>query len=105
MTRRASSTGVLMWKLTMPSVVVSKGDEEICEKCSLVPGTEDVVAYAPGFSLCECEDGSELTAVSGTWRLKYLATQSSKWKKAASDTSITTIYSFPSYVVSYLNSL
>ena len=97
--------GNLAGWLTMPSVVVSKGDEEICEKCSLVPGTEDVVAYAPGFSLCECEDGSELTAVSGTWRLKYLATQSSKWKKAASDTSITTIYSFPSYVVSYLNSL
>ncbi len=91
--------------MTMPPIVISKGTDDVCEKCSLVPGTEEVVAYAPGFSLCECDDGSELTTVSGTWKLKYLVAQSKKWKKAASDTSIIEIYAFPNYVKNYLNSL
>ena len=91
--------------LTMPSVVVSKGKEEICDKCQLVEGSDDVVAVAPGFSLCECDEGSELTTVSGTWKLKYLKAQSASWSKAQASASITTIYSFPSYVVRYLESL
>ncbi len=90
---------------TMPSTVVGKGKEEICTKCSMVAGTEDVVAVAPGFSLCDCDEGSELTAVSGTWRLKYSAALTRKWTSAGAFDSITSIYSFPSYVVSYINSL
>lgn len=100
-----SMSGNLAGWMTLPSVVVAKGKEEVCEKCKIISGTDDVVAVAPGFSLCECDDGSEFTAVSGTWRLKYLAKQSTSWNKASADLPITSVYSFPSYVVTYLNSL
>lgn len=90
---------------TMPSTVVGKGKEEVCTKCSLIEGTEDVVAVAPGFSLCDCEEDTEITAVSGTWRLKYNAMLTRKWSTASADASITTIYNFPSYVKAYIDSL
>ena len=100
-----SMNGNVAGWMTMPPVVISKGEAELCKKCEVVAGSDDVVAYAPAFSLCECDDGSELTTVSGTWKLKYLVAQSKKWKKAASDTSIIEIYAFPNYVKNYLNSL
>lgn len=100
-----SMNGNVAGWMTMPSVVVSKGSEGVCEKCQLVEGTDDVVAVAPGFSLCECDDGNEFTTVSGTWKLKYLTKQSESWNKASATASITTIYAFPGYVVTYLNNL
>ena len=100
-----SMNGNLAGWMTLPAVIVSKGKEEVCEKCSIISGTDDVVAVAPGFSLCECDDGSEFTAVSGTWKLKYLAKQSASWNKAAASEPITAIYSFPNYVQNYLNNL
>lgn len=101
----SAMNGNLAGWMTLPSVVVSKGSEGICEKCRLVSGTDDVVAVAPGFSLCECDDGSEFTAVSGTWKIKYLTKQSTSWNKASATEPITSIYAFPSYVRSYLDNL
>ena len=98
------SGNVAGW-LSLPEVVVSKGQDEVCEKCSVIEGTDDVVAIAPGWSLCACAEGSEQTTASGTWKLKYVAAASKKWAKVQADASITTVYSFPSYVVSYLKSL
>lgn len=91
--------------MTMPGAIVTKGKDEVCEKCKVIAGTDDVIAVAPGFSLCECSDDSDQTAVSGTWRIKYSKLLSEKWNKAASDTPITTIYKFPSYVLAYINQL
>ena len=100
-----SMNGNVAGWMTMPPVVISKGEAEECTRCKVVAGTDDVVAYAPAFSLCECDDGTELTTVSGTWKLKYLAAQSARWKKTELEDPITAIYPFPSYVASYLNSL
>ena len=91
--------------MKMPFAVVKSGTGEICEKCKVVAGTEDVVAIAPGFSLCECADDSDQTAISGTWRIKFNKSLSDKWNKASSDTPITSIYKFPSYVLNYINKL
>lgn len=98
------SGNVAGW-LSLPEIVVSKGRDEVCEKCTVIEGTDDVVAVAPGWSLCACAEGSEQTTASGTWKLKYVAAAAKKWAKVQADASITTVYSFPSYVVSYLKSL
>ena len=98
------SGNVAGW-MGLPSIVVSKGKEDDCYKCQVIEGTEEVVAFAPGWSLCACDEGSESTAVSGTWKLKYLASAAKKWGKVDASFSITTVYNFPGYVVSYLNSL
>ncbi|MBO7482691.1 MAG: hypothetical protein J6U17_02235 [Kiritimatiellae bacterium] len=91
--------------MKMPSTIVSKGKDEVCEKCTVIAGTDDVIAVAPGFTLCECADDSDQTAISGTWRIKYSKALSTKWNKASAATPITSIYNFPSYVLNYLNSL
>ena len=91
--------------LAVPETVVSKGKQEICEKCSVIEGSDDVVAIAPGWSLCACEDGSEFTAASGTWKLKYNASAAKKWAKVDAATSITKVYNFPAYVKSYIENL
>lgn len=98
------SGSVAGW-LSLPEVVVSKGKDKICKKCRVIEGTDDVVAVAPGWSLCACAEGVEQTAASGTWKLKYVADASKKWAKVEADASITTVYKFPSYVVSYLTAL
>lgn len=101
----ATMTGNCAGWTTMPATVVGKGKEEVCTKCSLIEGSDDVVAVAPGFSLCECEEDNELATVTGTWRLKYNAMLTRKWSSASADASITTIYNFPSYVAAYIDSL
>lgn len=98
-------SGNLAGWMTLPAVVVSKGKDGVCAKCSLVPGSDDVIAVAPSFSVCECADGSAFTAVSGTWKLKYLSRQSTRWNSAGASDPIWDIYLFPSYVRSYLESL
>lgn len=98
------SGNVAGW-LSLPEVVVSKGKDEICWKCEVIEGTDDVVAVAPGWSLCACAEGSEQTTASGTWKLKYVADASKKWAKVQADASIVTVYKFPSYVVTYLKNL
>ena len=98
------SGNVVGW-IEMPPVVVSKGKDDDCYKCSIVEGSDEVVAVAPGWTLCACEEGSELTAVSGTWKLKYLASAARKWGKVDATEKITSIYSFPAYVANYINSL
>ena len=97
--------GNLAGWMAIPVVITKKGEDPICDKCHAVEGTDDVVAFAPGFSLCECDEGSEFTAVSGTWKLKFLTAQSKRWQSAGATDSITTIYNFPGYVLNYLNSL
>ena len=98
------SGNVAGW-MGLPSVVVTKGTADDCYKCQVIEGTDEVVAFAPGWSLCTCDEGSESTAVSGTWKLKYLSSASKKWGSVDASASITTVYSFPSYVVSYFKSL
>ena len=91
--------------LSLPSVTV-KGTAEDCPKCGEVtPGTDDVETVAPAWSLCECAEGGEYTAASGTWKLKYNAAASKKWKNADASLSITKAYSFPSYVKTFIESL
>lgn len=90
--------------LSLPATV--KGTDEDCPKCGEVtPGTDDVETVAPGWSLCACGEGSEYTAASGTWKLKYNAVASKKWQKADTTLSITKVYSFPSYVKSFIEAL
>lgn len=91
--------------LSLPSSVVKKGTAEDCKKCQVVEGTDDVIAVAPGWSLCACEEGSERTAASGTWKLKYVTAAAKKWQKADASLSITKVYSFPAYVKSYIEAL
>ena len=91
--------------LSLPSTVVKKGTAEDCKKCQVVEGTDDVIAVAPGWSLCACEEGSERTAASDTWKLKYVTAAAKKWQKADASLSITKVYSFPSYVKSYIEAL
>ncbi len=98
------SGNVTGW-MGLPSIVVTKGTADDCYKCQVIEGTDEVVAFAPGWSLCACDEGSESTAVSGTWKLKFLAAAAKKWGKVEATESITKIYSFPGYVVSYINSL
>ncbi|MBP5285818.1 MAG: hypothetical protein ILO34_06880 [Kiritimatiellae bacterium] len=98
------SGNVAGW-MSMPTVVVGKGTDEICKKCEVVAGSDDVVARAPGWSLCYCGEGSEFSAVTGTWKLKYVKAASAKWGKVEATESITKVYSFPSYVASYIESL
>ena len=98
------SGNVAGW-MGLPSMVVSKGTADDCYKCMVVEGSDEVVAFAPGWSLCACDEGSESTAVSGTWKLKYLAAASKKWGKVEASASISTVYTFPSYVLSYFKSL
>lgn len=89
--------------LSLPPTIVSEGTQEVCEKCEQIQGTDDVVAIAPAFTLCECGDASEITTATGTWRLKYHQSASSKWNKSSATEPITSVYGFPSYVVSYIN--
>lgn len=98
------SGNVAGW-MTMSSTIVSKGKADVCKKCQTIEGSDDLSAIAPGWSLCWCSEDSELTAISGTWKLKYLAAASKKWKKSEVDGKITEVYSFPSYVRSYIESL
>ena len=91
--------------LSLPAITV-KGSSEDCTKCGEVTeGTDDIVSIAPGWSLCACGEGSEFTAASGTWKLKYHAAASKKWQKAETELSITKAYSFPSYVKTFIESL
>ena len=98
------SGNVAGW-MSMPEIVVAKGTDDICEKCRVIEGSDEVVAFAPGWSLCGCGEGFEQTTVSGTWKLKYVASAAKKWGKVQADVSITSVYTFPSYVASYLKSL
>ena len=91
--------------LSLPSTVVKKGTTSDCKKCQVVEGTDDVIAFAPGWSLCACAEGSERTAASGTWKLKYVSEAAKKWQKADESLSITKVYSFPAYVKSYIEAL
>jgi len=91
--------------MTLKRIVVTGGTPDDCKKCEVVSGTDEVVAVAPGWSLCYCSEDSDFTAVSGTWKLKFLSSQSKKWGKVDASESITNVYSFPSYVVSYINAL
>ena len=91
--------------LAVPETVVSKGQVEICKKCLEIEGTDDVIAIAPGWSLCACGEGSEFTAASGTWKLKYVAASAKKWAKVDTATPITKVYSFPAYVKAYIEGL
>lgn len=98
------SGSVAGW-LALPSTIVKKGTAEDCKKCEVVEGTDDVIAVAPGWSLCACDEGGEYTAASGTWKLKYVAAAAKKWQKADESLSITKVYAFPSYVKSYIEAL
>jgi hypothetical protein len=91
--------------LSLPAITV-KGSSGDCPKCGeATEGTDDTVTVAPGWSLCACGEGSEFTAATGTWKLKYHAAASKKWQKAETDFSITKAYSFPSYVKTFIESL
>ena len=98
------SGNVAGW-LNLPEVVVTKGADEFCWKCKAIEGSDDVMAVAPAWSLCACADGFEQTAASGTWKLKYVSGAAKQWNKVQADASITTVYNFPAYVVTYLKSL
>jgi len=99
------SGNVAGWMLE-PVATVSTGTPAECSWCKYKEGEDAVVAYAPGWSLCACEEASELTAVSGTWKLKYLSSSAKKLSKIDPNVSgILTIYSFPSYVSKYLKDL
>ena len=108
-TRLNKISGKCAGWLTMPPTVVAKGTDEVCEKCKIVAGTDDVIATAPAFSLCECfageGEGFDLTTVSGLWAITYSAQLSSKWNQATADGEITKLYPFPSYVVNYFAAL
>ena len=98
------SGNVAGW-MSSPEVVVTRGTDEVCEKCQVIEGTDDVVAFAPGWSLCACDEGSEYTAVSGSWKLKFVASAAKQWGKVDASVAITSVYSFPSYVASYIKAL
>lgn len=99
------SGSVAGW-MVEPEAIVSKGKSKECSWCEYKEAEDEVVAYAPGWSLCACEEASELTAVSGSWKLKYLAASAKKLSKIDPNVSgILTIYSFPGYVSKYLKGL
>lgn len=102
----SSMSGNVAGWMNTPTTTVAKGKDAECTWCKYVEGEDAVVAYAPGWSLCACEEASEQTAVSGTWRLKYLASSAKKLSKIdPTSSNVLTIYSFPGYVSSYLKSL
>ena len=47
------SGNVAGW-MGLPSVVVAKGKADDCYKCQVIEGSDEVVAFAPGWSLCTC---------------------------------------------------
>ena len=91
--------------LSLPAITI-KGSPGECQRCGEVTeGTEDIESVAPAWSLCACAESSGYTAAFGTWKLKYQAAASKKWKESDTSLSITKVYSFPSYVKSYIESL
>ena len=74
-----------------------------CTFCGVVDeGTEDTYETAEAWNYCPCIelDGNAVTAVSGTWTLKYNAKNSKTLKQK---TSITEVYKFPSSILPYIN--
>ena len=64
-------------------------------------GTADVTELVPAeaWALCSCAAPSDKTAAFGTWKLKYNKDVS---KRLNDVTSITSVYTFPSYVTAVL---
>lgn len=61
-------------------------------------GTADITELVPlqAWALCSCADASDKTAAFGSWTIKYNKNLS---KRLNDVTEITTVYSFPSYVI------
>ncbi len=95
------SGNVAGWKCA-PGYTYKTGKYIPCTFCN--PGSEESeeTVTAEAWSLCDCGEGGDWTAVSGTWKLKYEKKATAKLNKS---TSIFDAYSFPSYVKSALQAL
>ena len=90
----AMSGNLAGWKCA-PGYTYKTGKYIPCTFCD--PGQEESEEWitAIAWTLCDCGDSEDFTAVSGTWKLKYNATAT---KKLRNSSSVFDAYKFPDYV-------
>ena len=95
----AALTGNLAGVKCAPTYSYKTGKNIPCTYCT--PGEEEQTntEAAIGWPICDCGEDDGVTAVSGTWNIKYNAAATAKLNKS---TSIFSAYTFPAYVKSAL---
>lgn len=88
------SGNVAGWRCA-PGITARTGKDTPCTYCNPGSSSQEETTLAIAWTLCDCGETDESTAVSGTWNLKY---NKSATKKLNAVTSIFDAYKFPSWV-------
>lgn len=88
------SGSVAGWRCA-PGITVKTGKDTPCTYCNPGSTATEETTTAIAWTLCDCGETDESTAVSGTWNLKY---NKSATKKLNDATSIFDAYKFPEWV-------
>jgi len=81
------------WKCA-PGYTRKTGKSEACTFCGSAKEADEETDIAVAWTLCDCGESTDYTAVSGTWNLKYNASATAKLRK---EVSIFEAYKFPEY--------